>query len=113
MKHEETFLGWPDKLDINELASRIDLRIMIEPKPNPVEVQTDCKIKQDDAAHRLRKDWLLFRIGIFAWLAFGALCIALVLKGPTATDRSWAFAMLTAMITGLLGYLWGRRQPAS
>ncbi len=108
MKNDKTGQDWPATLDLSELAGRHDLRIIVEPKPVSIEVETECKIKQDDAAHRLRKDWLLFRIGLFTWVVLGMLCVGLVVKAPPGLDRSWALATLTAMITGVLGFLYGR-----
>jgi hypothetical protein len=109
MKDEQTRKEWPETLNISELADRHDLRIVVEPRALPIEVETDCKIRRDDAVHRLRKDWLLFRTGVFAWVIVGLLCIGVVVMAQPGSDRNWALATLTAMITALLGYLSGRR----
>lgn len=100
----------PKTIDLNEWASRHELRVVFEPSPPAAAVEAELRIKEEEAAHRRRKDWLLFRAGICAWIAFALLCIVLVLTTTHGSDRNWALATLTAMVTGLLGYLSGRRQ---
>lgn len=104
---------FPKTIDINKLAMRHDIRIIVEPTTLPAAIEAESRIKQEDAAHRRRKDWLLFRAGIFAWIIFALLCIGLVLTASDGSERNWALATLTAMVTGLLGYLSGRRQPVA
>lgn len=100
---------WPETLNLNELAARHDLTIVIKPRTTSLEVEIDCKIRQESAQHALRKDWWLFRIGVCASAVFAVFCIGLVLTAELGSDRNWALATLTAMITGMLGYLSGRR----
>ena len=101
----------PKILNLSDLAGRHDLRI-VEPMPPQIVIEAETQIRRDDAEHKRRKDWLLFRAGLCAWIGLGLLCIWLVLGTPAGAERNWALATLTAMITGLICYFSGRRQSA-
>ena len=113
MRHDHERTEFEATIDLNELAQRHDLRIVVEPKRAPSIVETDNLIKQEDAAHSRRKDWLLFRVGVAASTIVGALCIWLVVTSSEAPQRNWALATLTAMATSLLGYISGRKQSST
>ena len=113
MRDDDERTEFQAKIDLNELAQRHDLRIVVEPTRAPSIVETDNVIKQHEAAHSRRKDWLLFRVGVAAATIVGALCIWLVVTSPQQPQSNWALATLTAMTTSLLGYLSGRKQSSA
>ncbi len=96
-----------DKIDLNDLASRHQLSII--PREDPEQRESRIRITEADASHGRRKDLLLL---ISALVVIGAalcLCVwAIVREGSTAADREWAVPLLTAIVTGLLGYVVGR-----
>ena len=108
MKNETN--EWPQTLNLSELAAEHDLHIIILPRPDPVHIEADSRIKQENTAHNRRKDWLLFRTSLCAFVVFGLLCGWIVLKTPTGSEGNGAMAILTVMMSGLVGYLTGRRQ---
>jgi hypothetical protein len=74
-----------------------------------MQIELDTRIKLEEASHKRRKDWLLFKVGVYALVTFAFLGMWLVLAASEAAQRNWALA-LTAMITGLFGYLSGRHK---
>jgi len=94
-----------DKIDLNDLANRHQLSIV--PREDPDQRDSRIRTEEASAAHGRRKDWLLL---ISALAVIGvALCLcvwSIVSKGSATADKEWA--ILTAIVTGLLGYVVGR-----
>ncbi|HZH32695.1 MAG TPA: hypothetical protein VEY11_18155 [Pyrinomonadaceae bacterium] len=96
-----------DKIDLNDLANRHQLSIV--PREEPDQRDSRIRIEEADAAHRRRKDLLL--TGSALVVIGGALCLcvwAVVREDSTASDKEWAVPLLTAIVTGLVGYVTGR-----
>ncbi len=98
-----------DKLDLNKLADRPDHQLSIVPREDPDERAARLRIEEADAVHRRRKDLALH---IIAFLVIGValgLCVwAIARKDATAEDTKWAVPLLTAIVTGFVGYVTGR-----
>ena len=96
-----------DKIDLNDLANRHQLSIV--PREDPDQRDSRIRTEEASAAHGRRKD-LLFSIS--ALVVIGVvlcLCVwAIVREGLTSSDKEWAVPLLTAIVTGLLGYVVGR-----
>jgi VIT1/CCC1 family predicted Fe2+/Mn2+ transporter len=98
-----------DKIDLNEIASRPDHQLSIVPREDPDERAARLRIEEAEAAHKRRKDTALHGlsfivIGVALWL-----CVRAIIKdGATAEDARWAVPLLTAIVTGLVGYITGR-----
>lgn len=99
----------PTQIDLNELAKRHDLRIVVEPQePQPL-MRARLASERLDAAYRRRKDWLLFRVTLFAAVTLGMVCVLVVLtNGPGKEFINLALATLTSLVTGAIGYLSGK-----
>jgi hypothetical protein len=96
-----------DKIDLNDLANRHQLSIV--PREEPVERDSRIRIEEADAAHRRRKDLLLSSSALIVIGVALCLCVwAVVREGTNASDREWAVPLLTAIVTGLIGYVTGR-----
>lgn len=96
-----------DKIDLNDLANRHQLSIV--PREEPVQRESRIRIEEADAAHRRRKDLLLSGSALVVIGVALCLCVwAVVREGSTASDREWAVPLLTAIVTGLVGYVTGR-----
>jgi hypothetical protein len=96
-----------DKIDLNDLANRHQLSIV--PREEPDERDSRIRIEEADAAHRRRKD-LLFSISALVVIGV-ALCLCvwvIVGEGSTAASKERAWPFLTAIVTGLVGYVTGR-----
>jgi hypothetical protein len=65
----------------------------------------------EDAAHRRRKDWVLFSIGLTALVALVIICTWVSFFDASATsDRQRiANSLLTLIIGGIVGYLVGKK----
>lgn len=96
-----------DKIDLNDLANRHQLSIV--PREEPDQRDSRIRIEEADAAHRRRKDLLLLSSALVVIGVAIGLCVwAVVREGSAASDREWAVPLLTAIVTGLIGYVTGR-----
>jgi hypothetical protein len=97
------------KIDLNDLANKPDHQLSIVPREEPAEREARLEIEKADAAHKRRIDLALH---IAAFVAVGvALCLcvwAIVRENSTAEDKRWATTLLTAIVTGFVGYVTGR-----
>ena len=97
------------KIDLNDLANRSDHQLSIVPRESPAEREARLDIEKDNAAHKRRLD---FALHIATFVVVGiALCLcvwAIVRTDSTAEDKRWASTLLTAMVTGFVGYVTGR-----
>jgi hypothetical protein len=97
------------KIDLNDLANRPDHQLSIVPREEPAEREARLEIEKANAAHKRRIDLALH---IAAFVVVGvALCLcvwAIVREGSTAEDKRWATTLLTAIVTGFVGYVTGR-----
>ncbi|HEX8129393.1 MAG TPA: hypothetical protein VF527_09850 [Pyrinomonadaceae bacterium] len=96
-----------DKIDLSDLANRHQLSIV--PREEPDQRDSRIRIEEADAAHRRRKDLLLSSSALVVIGVALCLCVwAIVREGSAASDREWAVPLLTAIVTGLIGYVTGR-----
>src|SRR4051812_43083620 len=100
----------PDrKIDLNDLANRPDHQLSIVPREEPEERSARIEIETADAAH---KRWIDFALHIAAFVVVGValiLCVwAIVRESSTVEDKRWATTLLTAIVTGFVGYVTGR-----
>ena len=97
------------KIDLNDLANRPEHQLSIVPREEPAEREARLEIEKAGAAHKRRID---FALHVAAFVVVGvALCLcvwALVREGSAAEDKRWATTLLTAIVTGFVGYVTGR-----
>ena len=97
------------KIDLNDLANKPDHQLSIVPREEPTEREARLEIERANAVHKRRID---FALHIAAFVVVGiALCLcvwAIVRDGSTAEDKRWAATLLTAIVTGFVGYVTGR-----
>lgn len=97
------------KIDLNDLANKPDHQLSIVPREEPAQREARLEIEKADAAHKRRID---FALHIAAFIVVGAalcLCVwAIVRAGSTSEDKRWATTLLTAIVTGFVGYVTGR-----
>jgi hypothetical protein len=103
------------QLDLDELSQRY--RLSIEPQEDPLE-----------RVHRHRKEWLativrqglhvllalfaLGLVGLMVWYCLGVLTGYVTISGATpavtAEAQKWAMVILSAIVSGLIGFLTGK-----
>jgi uncharacterized membrane protein len=103
------------QLDLDELSQRY--RLSIEPQEDPLE-----------RAHRHRKEWLatmirqglhvllalfaLGLVGLMVWYCLGVFTAYVAISGATpavtAEAQKWAMVILSAIVSGLIGFLTGK-----
>lgn len=97
------------KIDLNDLVNKPEHKLTIVPREDPLERDVRLQIELDEAAHRRRKD---FALHVASFVVVGvvlALCVwAIMRQGATDEDRRWAVPLLTAIVTGFVGYVTGR-----
>ena len=97
------------KIDLNDLANKPDHQLSIVPREEPAEREARLETEKANAAHKRRIDLALH---IAAFVVVGvALCLcvwAIVRDNSTAEDKRWATTLLTAIVTGFVGYVTGR-----
>ena len=64
--------------------------------------------REDERRVRLNKELTVFRVGLAMLLAVFALSLYLLLAAPTPDDRRWAQSVVSALVGGVLGYLFKR-----
>lgn len=97
------------KLDLNELANRPDHQLTLAPRADPAERETRLRIEEADAGHRRRKDLILHIAALVVIGVALGLCVWVIVKGDsTVEDKRWAGTVITAIVTGLVGYVTGK-----
>jgi hypothetical protein len=96
----------PNQIDLNELAKRHDLRVVVEPQELESVKQARLAEERLAAEYKRKKDWLLFRVALFAAVIFGGVCIWTIFTNGTGLN--WATAALTSLVSSTIGYLSGK-----
>ena len=95
------------KIDLNEIASRPDHQFTITPRDYPAEIESRLRIEEANAAYQHQKDLVLHAVALLVVLTAFGLCVWAVVKGDPNTEK-WAVPLLSAIVTGLVGYVTGR-----
>jgi multidrug resistance efflux pump len=97
------------KIDLNDLANKPDHQLSIVPREEPAEREARLGIEKANAAQKRRID---FALHIAAFVVVGValfLCVWAIIKdGSTTEDKRGATMLLTAIVTGFVGYVTGR-----
>ncbi|MGI8655512.1 MAG: hypothetical protein ACR2LC_09860 [Pyrinomonadaceae bacterium] len=97
------------KIDLNELADRLDHQLSIVPREEPAERQARLEIEKADAAHKRRIDLALHITTLAVIAATFGVCVYIILARTFSSDMDkLAAALLTSIVTGLVGYVTGR-----
>jgi hypothetical protein len=89
-------------------------RLAPEPTEHPDERDARVRRKEADAEHRRRQEMAVVS-AVLAIACVGSLtCLWIVFVGQPAENVTWARTLLTAIVSGGLGYLIGSRgRPAN
>jgi hypothetical protein len=96
----------PSQIDLNELAKRHDLRIIVEPQESESVRRARLAQNRLNAEYKRRKDWLLFRVALFAAVLFGGVCVLIVFTNGTSLN--FAAAALSSLVNSAIAYLSGK-----
>ncbi|HEY0080809.1 MAG TPA: hypothetical protein VGB73_19560 [Pyrinomonadaceae bacterium] len=98
-----------DKINLNDLANRHDHQLTITPREDPAERDARLRIEEANAAHQRRKELALHVATlVVVGLALGVCFFILLREGSVAGDKEWARQLLTAIVTGFVGYVVGK-----
>lgn len=98
-----------NRLNLNELANSPDIQLSITPREDPEVRASRLKIEEANAAHQRQKELILYYVtsAVIA-LVVGICSWTILKKGLTAEEGKLALALLTSIVTGLVGYVTGR-----
>ncbi len=97
------------KIDLNDLANRPDHQLSIVPREEPTERNARLELEKADAAHKRRIDLALHITTLAIIAATFGVCAYIILARTFSSDTDkLAAALLTAIVTGLVGYVTGR-----
>lgn len=102
------------QLDLNELADRQELKLTIASREDPAERDSRLRIEEARSLHERRKEISLYgaTIGIVA-ATFGISAYIILASSYDGEIDKWATATLTSIVTGLVGYTFGKQSKNS
>lgn len=75
----------------------------------PQELRARLAREDAEAAHQRRKDLILFGAAILGVGVIAGLCLwTIAQSSSTADDRKWATSIVSSIVAGAVGYLFGR-----
>jgi multidrug resistance efflux pump len=100
----------PDnKLDLTEVVNNPSFKFSVMTNEDASERETRLRIAEADAVHQRQKELLLYRLTFAVIVTVVILCSWIVLrKGLSTDDGKLALALLTSIVTGLVGYVTGK-----
>lgn len=100
----------PDnKLDLTEIVNNPSFKFSVMTNEDVSERETRLRISEADAMHQRQKERLLYRLTFAVIVTVVILCSWVVLrKGLSTDDGKLALALLTSIVTGLVGYVTGK-----
>ena len=97
------------KPDLFELAIQEGLKVSMATSEDPAERESRLRIEEANAVNQRRKEMLLYSVTIGVISIVVLLCAWVILrKGLATEDGKLALALLTSIVTGLVGYATGR-----
>jgi hypothetical protein len=98
-----------ENFNLNEFATRQNVKISISTGEDNLEKEVRLRIEEAGATHQRQKELLLYRLSSGVILIVVAVCSWIVLrKGLASEEGKLALALLTSIVTGLVGYVTGR-----
>ncbi len=95
-------------IDLNQIPE--GYKVEIASTETSEERASRLRREEAEAAHQRWKSTGLFVVGLVCALTVGGLCLWAALDQSFPADtRTWASSLVTSMITGIVGYLWGKQ----
>ncbi|HEX4951187.1 MAG TPA: hypothetical protein VFZ34_31310 [Blastocatellia bacterium] len=95
--------------DLNEIANRQNVKLSITTNEDLAERESRLRITEADATHQRQKELLLYRLTASVITITVLLSAWVVLrKGLSNEEGKLALALLTSVVTGLVGYVTGK-----
>lgn len=96
-------------LDLNEFVRTQTFKMSLATVEDSAERESRLRVEEANAAHQRRKEMLLYSVTIGVVSIVVILCAWVILqKGLATEDGKLALALLTSIVTGLVGYATGR-----
>lgn len=96
-------------LDLNEVVRNQTFKFSLATTEDSIEKESRIRIEEANAAHQRQKELLLYRLtGCVILLSVALCCWTVLRKGLAAEEGKLALALLTSIVTGLVGYATGR-----
>jgi hypothetical protein len=96
-------------LDLNEFVRHQTFKMSLATVEDSAERESRLRVEEANAAHQRRKEMLLYSVTIGVVSIVVLLCTWVILrKGLATEDGKLALALLTSIVTGLVGYATGR-----
>jgi hypothetical protein len=99
----------PKPLDLNELVQSQTLSLSLTPTEDPAVRDARLRLEDARAAHERHKEMVLYiTTAVVLVAAFGISAYVVLSKNFSGELDKWATAMLTSIVTGLVGYVTGK-----
>ncbi len=98
-----------NKIDLNDLAQSQNLKLSLATVEDSTERESRLRIAEADALHLRGKELLIYRLTATIIIGVVVLCFWIILsKGLSNDEGKLALALLTSIVTGLVGYVTGK-----
>jgi VIT1/CCC1 family predicted Fe2+/Mn2+ transporter len=96
-------------LNLNELVHTQTLNLSLTPTEDPAVRDARLRREEASAAHERRKELALYlTTALIIVAAFGICAFVVLSKNFSGELDKWATALLTSIVTGLVGYVTGK-----
>ena len=100
-----------NKIDLNEFvqSQNQDLKFTLTTVEDTTERESRLRIAEADSLHLRSKELLIYRLTAAILIGVVVLCFWVILnKGLSNDEGKLALALLTSIVTGLVGYVTGK-----
>jgi pheromone shutdown protein TraB len=100
-----------NKIDLNEFvqSQNQNLKFSLTSVEDTAERESRLRIAEADALHLRSKELLIYRLTASILIGVVVLCFWIILnKGLSNDEGKLALALLTSIVTGLVGYVTGK-----
>lgn len=98
-----------ENFNLNEIANTQNIKISLATVEDTAERESRLRIAEADALHLRSKELLIYRLTACIISIAVVLCSWIVLnKGLSNDEGKLALALLTSIVTGLVGYVTGK-----
>ncbi len=98
-----------NKIDLNDLAQSQNLKLSLATVEDSTERESRLRIAEADALHLRSKELLIYRLTATILIGVVVLSFWIILnKGLSNDEGKLALALLTSIVTGLVGYVTGK-----
>ncbi len=98
-----------ENFNLNEIANTQNIKISLATVEDSTERESRLRIAEADALHLRSKELLIYRLTTAILIGVVVLCFWIIFnKGLSNDEGKLALALLTSIVTGLVGYVTGK-----